>query len=238
LPAWFPSWLRHYRRDLLAGDLTAGLVVTVMLVPQSLAYALLAGLPAQIGLYASVLPLIAYALFGTSMTMAVGPVAVAALMTANALSPLAAAGSAHYVVMAAALAMLSGMMLLVFGLMRLGFLAHLLSHPVISGFISGSAVLIALGQIKYLLGVSFTARGALDTVRQLTQQAAHLNIATFTIACIAIVFLVFAKRYLAAVPPWPACWACRRHRTTRSNAGGCCGDLGCGALESEQTVCG
>ena len=93
---WIPDWVGQYRREWVSGDLVAGLIVSVMLIPQSLAYALLAGLPPQVGLYASVLPLVAYALFGSSMTLAVGPVAVISLMTASALAPLAAAGSADY----------------------------------------------------------------------------------------------------------------------------------------------
>ena len=97
---WLPDWLRHYRPAWFAGDLTAGVIVTVMLIPQSLAYALLAGLPPEVGLYASILPIIAYALLGSSMTLAVGPVAVASLMTASALQPLAAAGSTEYVALA------------------------------------------------------------------------------------------------------------------------------------------
>ncbi len=111
------------------------------------------GCQAEVGLYASLLPIVAYALLGSSMTLAVGPVAVASLMTASALQPLAAAGSVQYVQLAVLLSLLSGVMLLAFGLLRLGFLAHFLSHPVISGFITGSAVLIAVGQLKHLLGV-------------------------------------------------------------------------------------
>lgn len=145
---WLPAWLRDYRTAWLAGDLTAGLIVTVMLIPQSLAYALLAGLPPEVGLYASILPIVAYALLGSSMTLAVGPVAVASLMTASALQPLAAAGSAEYVNLAIQLSLISGVMLLVFGALRLGFFAYFLSHPVISGFITGSAVLIVTGQLK------------------------------------------------------------------------------------------
>src|SRR5690606_41447890 len=115
-----------------------------MLIPQSLAYAMLAGLPPEMGLYASILPIIAYALLGSSMTLATGPVAVISLMTASALAPLAQSGSAQYIELAIQVALISGVMLLAFGLLRLGFLAHLLSHPVISGFISGSAILISL----------------------------------------------------------------------------------------------
>ena len=129
---YLPAWLRAYRPAWLAGDLTAGLIVTVMLIPQSLAYAILAGLPPEVGLYASILPIVAYALLGSSMTLAVGPVAVASLMTASALQPLAAAGSAEYVTLAVQLSLISGVMLLAFGALRLGFLAYFLSHPRVS----------------------------------------------------------------------------------------------------------
>ena len=159
-----PDWLRQYQRPWLSGDLTAGLIVTVMLIPQSLAYAMLAGLPPQIGLYASILPLLAYAFFGSSMTLAVGPVAVASLMTASALTPLAAPGSESYLVLAVLMALMSGLILFVAGLLRLGFLAYFLSHPVISGFISGSAILIAIGQLKYLLGISLPSGSIIATM--------------------------------------------------------------------------
>ncbi len=192
-----PDWLSHYRRNALAGDLTAGIIVTVMLIPQSLAYALLAGLPPEMGLYASILPIVAYALFGSSMTLAVGPVAVASLMTASALQPLAAAGSAQYISLAITLSLLSGGMLLLFGGLRLGFLAHFLSHPVISGFISGSAVLIAVGQFKHLLGVPATGHGALDTLRSLAQHLPHTKGVTLVIGASSLLFLWAARKYLA-----------------------------------------
>ena len=116
MPTLLPDWLTRYQPAWLAGDMTAGLIVTVMLIPQSLAYAMLAGLPPEVGLYASILPLFAYAFFGSSMTLAVGPVAVASLMTASALAPLALAGTPEYVTLAVLLALLSGAMLFVFGL--------------------------------------------------------------------------------------------------------------------------
>lgn len=194
-----PAWLTGYRRDLLAGDLSAGLIVTVMLVPQSLAYAMLAGLPPQMGLYASVLPIIAYALFGTSMTLAVGPVAVASLMTASALAPLAAQGSLEYAALAMTLALISGVMLLTFGLMRLGFLAHFLSHPVISGFISGAAVLIAIGQLRHLLGVKIEADGVVQTVVALVNALPRTNLVTLAIGLSSVVLLVLARSRL---PGW------------------------------------
>lgn len=191
------TWIRSYQKSWLSGDVIAGVIVTVMLIPQSLAYALLAGLPPEVGLYASILPIIAYALFGSSMTLAVGPVAVASLMTASALQPLAATGSADYVAMAMLLSLLSGGMLLVFGVLRLGFLAHFLSHPVISGFISGSAILIAVGQLKHLLGVPVGGASVFDTLIQLVHAIPLTNGVTFGLGAGSVLFLVLARRYLA-----------------------------------------
>ena len=124
-----------------------------MLIPQSLAYAMLAGLPPEVGLYASILPLFAYALLGSSMTLAVGPVAVISLMTAAAIGPIATPGSPEYLGAAILLSLLSGAILMGLGFARAGFLANLLSHSVISGFISASAILIAVGQLKHILGI-------------------------------------------------------------------------------------
>lgn len=196
---WLPAWLRSYQPSWLAGDLTAGVIVTVMLIPQSLAYALLAGLPPEVGLYASILPIVAYALLGSSMTLAVGPVAVASLMTASALQPLAAAGSAEYVALAMQLALISGAMLLVFGALRLGFLAHFLSHPVVSGFITGSAVLIGVGQLKHILGVKVSGTGVLDTVQGLIKALPQSNLTTTIIGMASLVFLLLARQHMARV---------------------------------------
>jgi SulP family sulfate permease len=147
------SWGRDYSRAALGNDLTAAVIVTIMLIPQSLAYALLAGLPPQAGLYASIVPILLYAVFGTSRTLAVGPVAVVSLMTATALGQVADQGTAGYAVAALTLAGLSGAMLLIMGLFRLGFLANFLSHPVIAGFITASGLLIAAGQLRHILGI-------------------------------------------------------------------------------------
>ena len=194
---WLPAWLRAYRPAWLAGDLTAGVIVTVMLIPQSLAYALLAGLPPEVGLYASILPIVAYALLGSSMTLAVGPVAVASLMTASALQPLASAGSAEYVALAVQLSMISGVMLLAFGALRLGFLAYFLSHPVISGFISGSAVLIAVSQLKYILGVKVAGSTVLETLAGLVKALPQTQPVTLAIGVSSLLFLLLSRRYLA-----------------------------------------
>ena len=191
-----PEWLKTYQSQFIAGDITAGLIVTVMLIPQSLAYAMLAGLPPEIGLYASLLPMVAYALFGSSMTLAVGPVAVSSLMTASALIPLASQGSAEYVSLSILLALLSGVMLLAAGFLRLGFLAWFLSHPVISGFISGSAILIAIGQLKYLLGLQFSSSGVVSALNNLGQHLHETNTTTAFLGLSAVVFLLFARNYL------------------------------------------
>lgn len=191
-----PDWIKSYRKELLAGDLTAGLIVTVMLIPQSLAYAMLAGLPPEVGLYASVLPLVAYALLGSSMTLAVGPVAVASLMTASALSSLAEPGSAEYIALAIKLSLLSGAMLLAFGVLRLGFLAYFLSHPVISGFISGSALLIAVNQLKHLFGIQAGGDNVVSTLSSVITGLPNANPVTTVIGLITLAFLFVARKHL------------------------------------------
>ena len=147
------GWLKRYNGETFHGDALAAVIVTIMLIPQSLAYALLAGLPPEVGLYASMLPLVGYALFGSSNALAVGPVAVVSLMTAAAIGKVTAAGGVDYAAAALALAAMSGAILIALGLLRLGFLASLLSHPVISGFITASGLLIAASQLKHILGI-------------------------------------------------------------------------------------
>ena len=146
------QWLQQYRRAMLPGDISAGIVVAMMMIPQGMAYALVAGLPPVAGIYASIIPPVLYALFGTSSTQSVGPMAIVSLMTASSLAPLAAPGSALYGVLAAQLALLSGVVLLACGLLRIGFLANFFSRPVMSGFTIGSALVIAWGQVRPLLG--------------------------------------------------------------------------------------
>jgi SulP family sulfate permease len=148
------QWLRQYRRDQLPGDISAGIVVAMMVVPQGLAYALVAGVPPVVGLYASILPPLFYALFGTSSTQSIGPAAIVSLLTASVLAPLAAPGSALYGVLAAQLALMAGAVLLLCGLLRIGFLANFFSRPVMSGFSIGSSIVIALGQLPALLGAA------------------------------------------------------------------------------------
>ena len=151
------SWLRQYRAVQLPGDLSAGVIVVLMLVPQGMAYALVAGLPPVAGLYASILPALAYSLFGSSRVQSVGPMAITSLMTATSLAALAPAGSALYAAMAAQMALIAGVVLLLCGILRLGFLSSFLSRPVMSGFTSGAALIIAGSQLKTLLGGSLSA---------------------------------------------------------------------------------
>lgn len=193
------AWARTYQRDTFAADAVAALIVTLMLIPQSLAYAMLAGLPAEAGLYASVAPLVLYALFGTSRVLAVGPVAVVSLMTAAAIGELAAPGAPAYAAMAVTLAFLSGLMLLVMGLLRFGFLANFLSHPVISGFISASAVLIATGQLKTLMGVSAGGHDLAGMLVALARQADRLHGLTLLIGLSSILALVWTRKRLRPV---------------------------------------
>lgn len=196
--AWLPRWLAAYDRGQAAQDLVAGIVVTILLVPQSLAYAMLAGLPPHVGMYASILPLAAYAVFGSSMTLSVGPVAVASLMTASAIAPLAAAGSAEYVLLSMLLALIGGVVLLLLGVLRMGFVANLLSHPVISGFVTGSAILIALGQLKPLLGIPAKGDTALQLLAALVLRARELHVPTAVLGLLSVLALWASRRFLAA----------------------------------------
>ena len=200
-PSWhrlIPSlpileWGRGYDRNTLTSDLMAALIVTVMLIPQGLAYALLAGLPPEVGLYASIAPLVLYAILGTSRVLAVGPVAVVSLMTASAIGQHAVAGSQEYWSVAITLAFMSGSMLLLMGVLRLGFLANFLSHPVISGFISASGLLIAASQMKTIMGVTSDSQNFIDLMLDLLSQIPNIHTLTFTIGLIAIIFLAWSR---------------------------------------------
>jgi len=192
------DWGRSYSAGDLNGDLTAAVIVTIMLIPQSLAYALLAGLPAQVGLYASILPLVAYAIFGTSRALAVGPVAVVSLMTASALAPLNLTSTAEYVAAAGILAMLSGAILLAMGALRLGVIADFLSHPVIAGFITASGILIATSQVKHLLGVPANGHTLPEILLSLWDNITEINLPTLVIGVFALGFLFWVRNGMAA----------------------------------------
>ena len=195
---FFPvlNWSRDYDRAALGNDLLAAVIVTIMLIPQSLAYALLAGLPPETGLYASMLPLVAYTIFGTSRALAVGPVAIISLMTAAAISKVAEPGSPEYLAAALTLAFLSGLFLLAMGILRIGFLANFLSHPVISGFITASGILIAVGQLKHLLGIQASGETVFEILEKLWGNLANTNAVTLTIGVASTAFLFWARQRL------------------------------------------
>ena len=196
LGRWLPvlEWGRGYGVGTFANDATAAVIVTIMLIPQSLAYALLAGLPPEVGLYASILPLVAYALFGTSRTLSVGPVAVVSLMSAAAVARVAEPGSPEFLAAAMLLATLSGLILVIGGLLRLGFLANFLSHPVVSGFITASGILIAASQARHLLGVAGGGQNLPDMLGSLLAQLGDVHWPTLAIGGAALAFLFWARR--------------------------------------------
>ena len=196
LKRYFPilEWGKTYTSQTLTSDLMAAVIVTIMLIPQSLAYALLAGLPPVVGLYASILPLILYAVFGTSRTLAVGPVAVISLMTASAAGAVAQQGSPEYLEAAITLAFLSGIMLALLGLLRAGFLANLLSHPVISGFITASGVLIATSQLRHIFGIDGGGSNWPEMLGSLAQGIGATNLTTIAIGIPAMLFLFWVRK--------------------------------------------
>jgi len=190
------DWGRTYNRDALQNDMIAAVIVTIMLIPQSLAYAMLAGLPPEAGLYASILPIILYAIFGTSRALAVGPVAVVSLMTAAAVGQVAEAGTAGYAIAALTLAVISGGILLAMGLLKLGFLANFLSHPVIAGFITASGILIAASQFKHILGVDAHGHTLPQVLYTLNENMNDANPITIAIGVGATVFLFWVRKGL------------------------------------------
>lgn len=187
------TWGKTYNKETLANDMMAALIVTIMLIPQSLAYALLAGLPPQMGIYASMVPILLYAIFGTSGTLAVGPVAVISLMTAAAIGKVAQPGSAEIVVVAITLAFLSGTFLIMLGIFRLGFLANFLSHPVISGFITASGILIATSQLKHILGVPAQGHNLPELLTSLAHTAQATNLWTAALGIMALLLLFWTR---------------------------------------------
>lgn len=193
--------LRTYDRGDLRGDITAGLTTAVMLIPQAMGYAMLAGMPPIYGLYAAVAPLAIYALFGTSRQLAVGPVAMVSLLTAAGVGAIAEGGTEAYVAYAILLALMVGVLQLAMGVFRLGFLVNFLSHPVISGFTSAAALIIGLSQLKHLLGFDIPrSQNVLEILQNAAAGIDALHPATFLIGVVSIAALVLLKRYRPAFP--------------------------------------
>lgn len=203
LKALFPpmQWLPEYNPANLRGDLSAGLTVGVMLIPQGMAYALIAGLPPIYGLYASLVPLVAYALLGTSRQLAVGPVAMVSLLVAAGITPLAEPGSADYISLAILLALMVGALQLVLGLARFGFLVNFLSHPVLAGFTSAAALIIGASQLKNLLGIPIERSNYVhQIVASAVQQAGDIHVATLLIGLGSIAVLILLRRWKPTFP--------------------------------------
>jgi SulP family sulfate permease len=189
-------WLKDYSMSSFQADAMAALIVTIMLIPQSLAYAMLAGLPPETGLYASILPLLAYALFGSSRTLSVGPVAVISLLSANAVGMAHIASGLDVLTLSMSLAFLSGTLMLIMGLFRLGFIANLLGRPVVTGFITAAGLLIALGQLKHILGIPLVGHNLPELVQGLLQYGRHAHLLTVIIGVASIGFLWLARSHL------------------------------------------
>jgi SulP family sulfate permease len=192
-------WGRDYDKAKLIDDSMAAVIVAIMLVPQALALALVAGLPPQVGLYASIFGLSIYALFGTSNTLSVGPVAVLSLMTAAALGKLGISDPSQLVASALTLAFLSGVFLLLLGLMRLGFMANFLSHPVISAFITASAIIIGLSQVQHLLGTTSSGQNIIELLASLRGSMGEINWITLGLGLASIAIIVWCRTGLASL---------------------------------------
>ncbi|WP_180106799.1 MULTISPECIES: SulP family inorganic anion transporter [unclassified Acinetobacter] len=194
-PAW--QWLQHYSTVKFKSDVLASLIVIAMLVPQGMAYSMLAGLPPIMGLYASILPMIVYALIGGSSTLSIGPVAIISMMTFATLNPLFEVGSPVYIEAATLLALMVGLISLLLGVLRFGFLIQLISHPVIKSFIIASALLIALGQFKFLVDVPLKANNIPEFVLSLWEYLSLTHFASFIFGVLAILFLIYVPKILA-----------------------------------------
>jgi SulP family sulfate permease len=191
------NWGRHYKRADLTGDLLAGIIVAVMLVPQGMAYAMLAGLPPEVGLYASIVPLIIYGVLGTSRALAVGPVALVSLLVATGVSSLAEPGTAVYWQLALTLAFMIAIIQTIMGFLRVGFLVNFLSHPVLTGFTSSAAILIGFSQLKHVLGISIPRFEYFhETVGYTLTNLASANLITVGIGVGAIIILLYFKYLL------------------------------------------
>ncbi len=194
------DWLPSYKSRDFSGDITAGLTVGVMLIPQGMAYSMLAGLPPIYGLYASTLPLIIYAIFGTSRQLAVGPVAMVALLISSGVGAIAVPGSSEFISLAILLALIVGLIQFLMGVMRLGFLVNFLSHPVVAGFTSAAAIIIGFSQLKHLLGLELPRVKVHETIRLVAERVYEINIPTLIIGFSAIVLLVLTKRFSNKIP--------------------------------------
>lgn len=194
------NWLPNYNRSLFKGDLVAGLTVGVMLIPQGMAYAMLAGMPPIYGLYASMIPLVLYAILGTSRQLAVGPVAMVSLLIAAGVGAITSDAST-FVSLAILLALMVGVIQLMMGVFRLGFLVNFLSHPVIAGFTSAAALIIGFSQLKHLLGIDIPRSNHIHKI--IANAFANINtvnVQTLTIGLVAISLILLVKKIKLPIP--------------------------------------
>lgn len=195
------SWLPFYKKDWLKGDISAGITVGVMLIPQGIAYAMIAGLPPIYGLYTAMIPQIVYAIFGTSRQLAVGPVAMDSLIVASGVGAIAAIGSEYFIFLAILLALIMGVIQLLFGIFKLGFLVNFLSKPVISGFTSAAALIIGLNQLKYLFGVQMPRSNQMQVILyEAFKQIENINWPSFLIGTISILLIIYLKKKHKKIP--------------------------------------
>ena len=195
------DWFSNYKKEWLKGDIGAGLTVGVMLIPQGMAYATIAGLPAVYGLYASIVPILIYAIFGTSRQLAVGPVAMVSLLTATAIASFEGISTTDYIAYAILLALLVGIIQFLLGLFRLGFLVNFLSHPVISGFTSAAALIIGLSQLKHLLGIDIERSHHInEIIIDAIEKLNEINWIAFGIGVVGIVLIIGIKKLNKSLP--------------------------------------
>lgn len=195
------QWLPQYKRTWLSGDIAAGITVGIMLVPQGMAYAMIAGLPPVFGLYAALIPQIVYAIMGTSRQLAVGPVAMDSLLVASGLGALSLSGIDEYIGMAMFLALFMGAIQLLLGVLRMGFLVNFLSKPVISGFTSAAAIIIGLSQLKHLLGISIeNSNQLIDLLQNIVREIDEVNYIAIGIGIVALIFIKAIKKIHPKIP--------------------------------------
>lgn len=194
------DWLPNYKREFFKNDLGAGLAVGIMLIPQGIAYAMIAGLPPIYGLYTAMIPQIVYAIFGTSRQLSVGPAAMDSLIVASGVATLAEIGTEHFIEFAILLAFMVGVLQILFGFFKLGFLVNFLSRPVISGFTSAAALIIALSQLKHLLGFNIQQHKIHSILFEVFKHLKETNLITLVIGLISILILIFFKWYSKKIP--------------------------------------
>ena len=195
------DWLPNYNKSWLKGDINAGLTLGIMLIPQGIAYAMIAGLPPIYGLYTAMIPQIVYAVFGTSRQLAVGPVAMDSLIVAAGVVALAEIGTDRFIEFAILLALMMGVLQIAFGVFRLGFLVNFLSKPVISGFTSAASLIIGLNQLKHLFGVNINRDNRIQNLLvDVYGHISEINWITFCIGIVSIIILVYFKKYFKKMP--------------------------------------